>query len=87
MRDRRAFLAESEELKPGDLERVGVEWKSLLALIAGGPVLEDERWSELQAQAKSLIGKESLMEELPALPEMPSRQRERFEPSLAGNYG
>ena len=52
LRDRRAFLAESEELKPGDVERVGVEWKSLLALIAGGPVLEDERWSELQAQAK-----------------------------------
>ena len=87
LRDRRAFLAESEELKPGDVERVGVEWKSLLALIAGGPVLEDERWSELQAQAKSLIGKESLMEELPALPEMPSRQRERFERPLPGNYG
>ena len=87
LRDRRAFLAESEELKPGDVERVSVEWKSLLALIAGGPALEDERWSELQAQAKSLIGKESQMEELPALPEMPSRQRERFERPLPGNYG
>ena len=50
-------------------------------------MLEDDRWSELQAQAKSLIGKESLMEELPALPEMPSRQRERFERPLPGNYG
>ncbi len=87
LRDRRAFLAESEELKAGDVERVGVEWKSLLALIAAGPVLENERWSELQAQAKSLIGKESHAEELPALPEIPSRQRERFERPLLGNYG
>ncbi|MBN37023.1 MAG: DEAD/DEAH box helicase [Opitutae bacterium] len=85
--DRRAFLDESEDLKAGDLERVSVEWKSLLALIARGPTLEDERWNELQAQARSLIGTESKVEELPVLPEMPSRQRERFERSLPKNYG
>jgi hypothetical protein len=87
LRDRRAFLDESEDLKAGDLERVSVEWKSLLALIARGPTLEDERWNELQAQARSLIGTESNVEELPVLPEMPSRQRERFERSLPKNYG
>ena len=87
LRDRRAFLDECEDLKAGDLERVSVEWKSLLALIARGPTLEDERWNELQAQARSLIGTESKVEELPVLPEMPSRQRERFERSLPKNYG
>jgi hypothetical protein len=87
LRDRRAFLDESEDLKAGDLERVSVEWKSLLALIARGPTLKDERWNELQAQARSLIGTESTVEELPVLPEMPSRQRERFERSLPKNYG
>ena len=87
LRDRRAFVAESEELKAGDVERVSVEWKSLLALIAAGPGLNDKRWLELQARAKSLIGKESKLEELPALPEMPGRQKERFERLSPGNYG
>jgi hypothetical protein len=87
LRNRRAFLAESEDLKAGDLERVSVEWKSLLALIARGPALGDVRWSELQAQANRLIGKESKVEELPVLPEMPSRQRERFERPLSRDYG
>jgi len=87
LRDRRSFLADNEELKAGDLERVSVEWKSLLAMIARGPVLEDERWIALQAQAQSLIGKESKLEELPVLPEIPRRQKERYQRPSSNLYG
>jgi hypothetical protein len=91
LRDRKAFLAEDErsqdDLKAGDLERAGIEWRSLLCLIAQGPALDDERWTELQGEARSLVGKESREEELPIFPNMPARQRERFKPPLSANYG
>lgn len=85
LRSRKAFSSQSdagfEDLKSGDLERAGIEWRSLLALIARGPSLEDDRWMGLQSEARSLVGKDARKEDLPLFPEMPSRQRSRFEAS------
>ena len=76
-----------DDLKSGDLERAAIEWRSLLSLIAQGPVSENQRWTELQVEARRLVGKNSREEELPLLPEIPARQRERFKPTVSANYG
>jgi len=91
LRDRKGFLAGGDvfqdDLKSGDLERAAIEWRSLLSLIAQGPVLENPRWTELQVEARKLVGKNSREEELPLLPDIPARQRERFKPTLSASYG
>lgn len=87
LRDHKASIWEGEDLKSGDLERVRVEWKSLLSLIAKGPELADARWVELQGQARSLVGKDPVLEELPVLPELPGRQKERFARSVSSGQG
>jgi superfamily II DNA/RNA helicase len=91
LRDRKGFLAGGDvfedDLKSGDLERAAIEWRSLLSLIAQGPVSENLRWTELQVEARRLVGKDSTEEELPLLPSMPARQRERFKPALSASYG
>ena len=66
------------ELSAGDWERVKVEWRSLLSLIANGIELPFLRWRALQDEALHIIGDKSISEELPSLPEMPVRQKERF---------
>jgi len=87
LRDHKASIWEGEDLKSGDLERVRVEWKSLLSLIAKGPELADARWVELQGPARSLVGKDPVLEELPVLPELPGRQKERFARSVSSGQG
>ena len=91
LRDRKGFLAGGDvfedDLKSGDLERAAIEWRSLLSLIAQGPVSENLRWTELQVEARRLVGKDSREEELPLLPSMPARQRVRFKPALSASYG
>ena len=66
------------ELSTGDWERVKVEWRSLLSLIANGIELPFLRWSALQDEAIHILGGKPVSEELPSLPEMPVRQKERF---------
>jgi len=91
LRDRKGFLAGGDlfqdDLKSGDLERAAIEWRSLLSLIAQGPASENPRWTELQVEARKLVGKDSREEELPLLPDIPARQRERFKPTLSASYG
>ena len=70
---------EGEDLASGDVERLQIEWKSLLDLIAHAPSLGVERWEELQAMAYKLGGGQTQVSELPELPELPVRQRRRFE--------
>jgi hypothetical protein len=69
----------SEDLSVGDLERVSIEWKSLLSLIVQAPELDCDRWQSLQDAARLLVGGNADIEELPVLPELPVRQRERFQ--------
>jgi hypothetical protein len=91
LRDRKGFMAGGDgfqdDLKSGDLERARIEWRSLLSLIAKGPSLENARWTELQGEARRLVGKDSREEGLPLLPALPARQRQRFKPTLSPNYG
>lgn len=70
---------DSEDLGTGDVERLMVEWKSLLDLIVHGPDLGIERWTELQTVAKKVAGGRAQAGELPPLPELPVRQRRRFD--------
>ena len=70
---------EAEDLGAGDVERLVIEWKCLLDLIAHGPDLGIARWTELQNKARKLGSSHSQAEELPQLPELPMRQRRRFE--------
>ncbi len=72
---------ESEELGTGDVERLLVEWKSLLNLIVHASDLGIPRWKELQQMAHKIVGSQHQAEELPALPTLPVRQRRRFEGS------
>ena len=55
-----------------------VEWRSLLSLIANGIELPFLRWRALQDEALHILGDKRISEELPSLPEMPVRQKERF---------
>ena len=57
---------------------VDIEWKSLLSLIAFAPPLKLPRWLELQQMARQIIGDTDVSEQLPDLPDLLSRQRERF---------
>ena len=66
------------EVSPGDLERVKIEWKSLLSLIANGPTIGCERWSGLRDAARQFLGEKRKESKLPALPEIPSRQQGRY---------
>ena len=75
----------SVDLYGGDLERVEIEWKSLLSLIAHAPSLDSIRWKELQVLAKKILGETAHSQELPSLPLLPARQKERFESSIARN--
>jgi hypothetical protein len=43
---------EAEDLGAGDVERLVIEWKCLLDLIAHGPDLGIPRWTELQNKAR-----------------------------------
>ncbi len=70
---------DSEDLGVGDVQRLIIEWKSLLDLIVHGPDLGIERWSHLQGMAKRIGGSQAPAEELPNLPELPVRQRKRFD--------
>jgi hypothetical protein len=71
-----------EELRPGDLERAILEWRSLLSLIAHAPGMDWERWQELQDKARSLCETNVRSEELPYLPPLGPDQRKRHESRL-----
>jgi len=68
-----------EDIGVGDIERLVIEWKSLLDLISHAPQLTINRWQELQEFARKLSGSKSSINELPELPEIPVRQRRRFQ--------
>ena len=76
---------ETDELGSGDVERLMVEWKSLLNLIVHTKGPDIPRWKELQEMAHKLVGSQQLAEELPELPELPVRQSRRFDRS--GRWG
>lgn len=71
----------SEDLSTGDMERVAIEWRSLLHLISQAPKLDFERWQSLQKAARKLVGDNLGSDKLPELPELPFRQQARYQDS------
>ncbi|MFP6900879.1 MAG: hypothetical protein VCA36_08030, partial [Opitutales bacterium] len=71
-----------EELRPGDLERSMLEWRSLLSLIAHAPSLEWNRWSALQTRANAVSEANARRHELPKLPPLAPEQRKRHHSRL-----
>lgn len=57
----------TEFLGAGDIDRVIIEWRSLLRQIANAPTLEWPRWQALQAMAKGIL----LETESPTMTELP----------------
>jgi superfamily II DNA/RNA helicase len=65
--DKHAWV--TDLLGPGDIDRVIIEWRSLLRQIAHAPTLEWPRWTALQAMAKGILNETQspTMTELPPL--------------------
>jgi superfamily II DNA/RNA helicase len=76
----------SEDLSIGDIERILVEWKSLLSLIAHSPGINSDRWQALREAARSIVGDSIERDHLPELPELPHRQKDRFQQSSQINF-
>jgi hypothetical protein len=71
----------SERLGPGDVDRIIIEWRSLLRQIAHARELEWPRWRALQAQARSLL-EETHSPTLTDLPPLEYHQTRRMEHRL-----
>jgi hypothetical protein len=68
-------------LGPGDIDRVIIEWRSLLRQIAHAPDLEWPRWRALQAMAKTILN-ETESPTLTALPPLEYHQTGRVDHRL-----
>ena len=68
-------------LGAGDIDRVIIEWRSLLRQIAHAPALAWPRWGELQALAKSLL-RETESPTLTDLPPLEYHQTKRVDHRL-----
>jgi superfamily II DNA/RNA helicase len=66
---------------PGDIDRIIIEWRSLLRQIAHAPDLELQRWRALQAMAKSIL-KETDSPTLTDLPPLEYHQTKRVDHRL-----
>lgn len=66
---------------PGDIDRVIIEWRSLLRQIAHAPHLDWPRWRALQALAKTILN-ETESPTLTALPPLEFHQMRRVEHRL-----
>ena len=71
-----------EGLLLGDVERVRLEWISLLRHTARAPDFEWDRWRELQAEAEKLLLSHDSGESLVAIPPLSSVQNQKFEHRL-----
>ncbi len=76
----------SEHIGPGDIERLRLEWRSLLQQIALAPDLPWERWRELQALASRHVSQDGTVAQgLDNLPPLTAAQRVPFVPSHGKN--
>jgi len=65
----------NDMLRPGDIERAIMEWRSLLRHTAAAPDLEWPRWRELKERAAELLGKTSSPTILDFPPLLAAQQR------------
>jgi hypothetical protein len=68
-------------LGPGDIDRVIIEWRSLLRQIAHAPEVDWGRWRALQAMARTILN-ETESPTLTELPPLAYNQTKRVEHRL-----
>jgi hypothetical protein len=66
-----------EILRPGDIERAYLEWRSLLRQIAFAPSYDWERWRQLQLEARRLLDRTEPMSLHTNFPPLTPSQRRR----------
>ena len=69
-------------LGPGDIDRVIIEWRSLLRQISHAPTLDWARWTEFQTLARTLLN-ETVSPTLTDLPPLEHHQTRRVEHRLS----
>lgn len=67
----------SEDVKTGDIERIQLEWRSILRQIAHAPEFPWDRWSALQLKAREWIDQHDRAHPLSGLPGLTPRQKSR----------
>lgn len=68
-----------EDLRTGDIERIGLEWRSLLNQIAHAPQYDWERWEDLQDKALKILESEAPPPVFTGLPILTKAQRHRYQ--------
>jgi hypothetical protein len=71
----------TEFLGTGDVDRIIIEWRSLLRQLAHAPALEWSRWTELQTMARSLLN-ETESPTIADLPPLEYNQTRRVDHTL-----
>lgn len=68
-----------ELLRRGDIERAGVEWRSLLNHLVHAPDFDWPRWMQLKAAAREFLARHPARPVFSDLPALPGSQRGRHE--------
>ena len=71
----------TELLGAGDIDRIIIEWRSMLRQISHAPKLDWDRWQQLQALAKSIL-QETESPTIIDLPPLSYEQTKRMEHQL-----
>ncbi|SVD10887.1 uncharacterized protein METZ01_LOCUS363741, partial [marine metagenome] len=72
----------AESLPLGDVERIRLEWISLLRHITRAPDFDWERWRSLQAEAQKLLFSRETKQSLIEMPALTPGQRQKIEHRL-----
>lgn len=78
---------DASRVRPGDIERVRLEWRSLLRHIVQSPDLDWDRWHALRAVATTLLERIPQASRLMELPELTPAQRSRPDPGAMAGFG
>ncbi len=73
----RAKLWETDMLS-GDIERVRLEWKSLLNQLAHSPNLDWERWKQVKTEARNILARTHPTPPFSDLPPLTAAQQKRY---------
>lgn len=70
-------LTTGEYLRPGDVERAYLEWRSLLRQIAFAPDYDWDRWQDLRREAQQILDRTDSMTLHSDFPPLPASQKTR----------
>ena len=69
----------SDTLRPGDIERAALEWRSVLNHVCSAPDYAWGRWRDLQELARAYVAQHFAVAQVTAVPELTPAQRQRFD--------